>query len=172
MDNVSTDVDETELTNFVKKNGIRVLSCHLVKPRRSRWQREAGITPEGRNTFRLCIPREQSGQLLKPDFWPSYITVSPWIFSKKQTETQTIDTPIVPSVSISSASASALAITSLSASHRDCDPERRESAIAGGLAVGGSVETNDTDEKSTSLLSASSVTGTDMETTLTGYYDC
>ena len=83
IDNVSTLVNEDDMKTFVTRNGVTVLSCHSVKPRRSRWQRESGIFPAGRNTFRLCIPREQSGLLLKPDVWPSHITVTPWIFNKQ-----------------------------------------------------------------------------------------
>ena len=82
IDNVSESVDEDDMKDFVIKHGVQVLSCHLVKPRRSRWQRESGIIPTGRHTFRLCVPREQSSHLLKPDFWPSHITISPWVFSK------------------------------------------------------------------------------------------
>ena len=32
----------------------------------------------------MCIPREQRGKLLKPDIWPSNITITPWIFRKRQ----------------------------------------------------------------------------------------
>ena len=83
IDNVSTLVNEDDMKTFVTRSGITVLSCHSVKPRRSKWQRESGIFPAGRNTFRLCIPREQSGLLLKADIWPSHITITPWIFNKQ-----------------------------------------------------------------------------------------
>jgi len=36
------------------------------------------MADEDRNTFRLCIPQEQRGKLLKPDIWPSNITITPW----------------------------------------------------------------------------------------------
>jgi len=64
IDNVSTTVGQDAMKEYIVNNGVRVLSCYLVRPRRSRWQRESGIIPEDRNTFRLCIPREQRGKLL------------------------------------------------------------------------------------------------------------
>jgi len=76
---------------FIGQNGVTVLSCHSVKPRRSRWQREAGVFRKGRNTFRVCISREQRDKLLKSDIWPSHITITPWIFTKKRTQTRETD---------------------------------------------------------------------------------
>jgi hypothetical protein len=84
IDNVFTDATEDDMRLFVTNNGITVLSCHAVMPRRSRYQRLAGIVPTDRNSFRLCIPREQKDQLLNPDLWPAKISISSWIFTKKQ----------------------------------------------------------------------------------------
>ena len=91
VDNVSTSVGADIMQTFIEQHGVTVLSCHSVKPRRSRWQREAGVFPKGRNTFRICIPREQSDKLLKPDIWPSHITVTPWVFTKNRTQTRETD---------------------------------------------------------------------------------
>ena len=91
IDNVSTTVGVDIMQAFIGQNGVTVLSCHSVKPRRSWWQREAGVFPKGRNTFRVCIPREQRDKLLKPDIWPSHITITPWIFTKKRAQTQETD---------------------------------------------------------------------------------
>jgi len=85
IDNVMTTVSEEDVTRFVSKLGITVLSCHRVKPRRSNWQRQQGIEPD-RGTFRLCIPREENDRLLRADAWPAHIAVTPWRFAKKKTE--------------------------------------------------------------------------------------
>ena len=172
IDNVSTDVDVVELTSFVIKNGIRVLSCHSVKPRRSRWQRESGITPQGRNTFRLCIPREQSGQLLKPDIWPSHVTISPWIFSKKkQSQPEVLEENEVdrPTGSISSKVSASYPLdgnrSQGSAPVADVNDRAREN---GG---GGDSATNASRDENIGLTSSFNAASSDMETTLIGYYD-
>ena len=81
--NVSTN----DLCEFVHNLGVTVLSCHLVKPRRTRWQQEQRIWPV-RSTFRLCIPREETDKLLIADAWPDHVAISAWQFLKKvSTET-------------------------------------------------------------------------------------
>ena len=85
IDNVSVDATENDIKQFVFGNGITVISCFEVKPRRSRYQRLNDIAITDRKSFRLCVPREQVKQLLNPDIWPSSISISSWIFSKKQT---------------------------------------------------------------------------------------
>ena len=162
VDNVSCDVGEADLEEFLKRNGITVLSCHIVKPRRSRWQRETGVIPANRRTFRLCIPREQSNMLLKPDFWPAYITISPWIFSKR------------PQPEVDDAQRS-LPTDSTERS----DKEKENVSVAAGDVV---VEKKSVDGHerenvcATSVVldtssSSSSGSGKDMDTTIMGYYD-
>jgi hypothetical protein len=83
IDNVSTSVTDNDLKQFVASMNVTVLTCHAVKPRRSRWQRLAGITPTDRKAFCLCIPREESSILLNANIWPAHISISRWIFSQK-----------------------------------------------------------------------------------------
>jgi len=87
IDNVITSATESDIECHIKRMDITVLSCHAVQPRRSRWQRLRGIVPADRNTFRVCIPREQSGKLLVADAWPASITITPWRFTEKKDTT-------------------------------------------------------------------------------------
>ena len=85
VDNVSTKVDEDNLTKFVKSLNVNVISCFKVQPRRSSWQKKAGIVPKDRNTFRLCIASEDVKKLLNDEAWPAHISISTWSFKKAQT---------------------------------------------------------------------------------------
>jgi hypothetical protein len=82
VDNVATDVSEEDLVGYVTDMNVNVISCYRVKPRRSLWQRQAGITPSGRNTFRLCVAREDIDKLLNAEMWPEHISISSWTFMK------------------------------------------------------------------------------------------
>ncbi len=84
IDNVATSVFEDDMKSFVEAMNVRVLSCFLVQPRRPQWQRRRGIIPSDRHTFRLCIPRDDCEKLLNAEFWPEHISVSHWVFKKKQ----------------------------------------------------------------------------------------
>jgi hypothetical protein len=92
VDNVSTDVSELDLANFVTAMDIDVLGCYKVKPRRTHWQRLNGVVPSDRLTFRLCIPREDSDRLLNPKLWPAHISISWWSFKKKNPESAEMNT--------------------------------------------------------------------------------
>jgi len=61
---------------------VRVISCFKVKPRLTQFQRKNNITPV-HNTFRLCIHRADTKQLLQANKWPSDILISEWFFSNK-----------------------------------------------------------------------------------------
>ena len=74
VDNVSIDVTVDDLSRYVRDMD--------VKPRRSPWQRQAGITPADRNTFRLCVAREDVDKLLNDEMWPEHISISSWTFLK------------------------------------------------------------------------------------------
>jgi len=63
-----------------------VLGCYKVNPRRTFYQRQNGIQPKDRNTFRLCIPREDTERLLDPQKWPAHILITQWQFKKRMTE--------------------------------------------------------------------------------------
>jgi hypothetical protein len=82
IDNIATNVSTSDMCEFVKKLGVTVLSCHLVKPRRTRWQQEQDIWP-ARSTFRLCIPREETDKFLIAEAWPDHVAISAWRFLKK-----------------------------------------------------------------------------------------
>ena len=84
IDNVARIASEDDVTRFVTKLGVTVLSCHRVQPRRSRWQREQKIVPDDRSAFRLCIPREESGKMLNADAWPEHVAITAWRFGKKK----------------------------------------------------------------------------------------
>jgi len=64
VDNVVKDVSESDMESFLRRNGISVITCHAVKPRRSAWQRHPGIIPVDTAAFRICIAREDSDRLL------------------------------------------------------------------------------------------------------------
>ena len=70
------------MESFLNRNGISVISCNAVKPRRSAWQRQRGIIPDDRAAFRVCIAREDSDKLLSEDLWPAHVCVSSWHFIK------------------------------------------------------------------------------------------
>lgn len=82
VDNVNISVEINELVEFVSSLGVRVLSCFKVKPRLSMFQRTNGIEP-AHSTFRLCINRGDTKQLLQAHLWPSDILISEWFFSKQ-----------------------------------------------------------------------------------------
>ena len=89
IDNVITSATERDIECHIKRMDVTVLSCHAVQPRRSLWQRQRGIVPADRSTFRVCIPREQSGKLLVADAWPANITITAWRFTEKKDTTTT-----------------------------------------------------------------------------------
>ena len=89
IDNVSTDVSELTMAQFVAAMDIDVLGCYNVKPRRSSFQRSHGIEPKDRKAFRLCIPREDTARLMDPKKWPAHISVSHWIFKRNSTQNLT-----------------------------------------------------------------------------------
>jgi len=82
VDNVSVDVTVEDLSRFVRDMDVNVITCYKVKPKRSPWQRQVGITPVDRNTFRLCVAREDVKKLLNDDMWPEHISISSWTFLK------------------------------------------------------------------------------------------
>ena len=82
VDNVALSVSVDDIVEFVLSLGVTVLFCFLVKPRRTRWQQEKDIFPV-RNTFRLCVPREEIDKLLIADAWPDHVAITEWRFLKK-----------------------------------------------------------------------------------------
>ena len=82
IDNVAADVDADDMCQFVSGIGVKVVTCNKVPPRRSLWQRQRGIVPIDRSTFRLCISKADTEKLLNADIWPENISISRWIFSK------------------------------------------------------------------------------------------
>jgi len=88
VDNVLKDVSESDMESFLRRNGISVITCHAVKPRRSAWQRHRGIIPDDRAAFRVCIAREDSSRLLSEELWPAHVCVSSWRFKKRDNEDQ------------------------------------------------------------------------------------
>jgi len=94
VDNVLKDVSESDMVSFLRQNGISVINCHAVKPRRSAWQRHRGIVPKDRAAFRICIAREDSSRLLSEDLWPAHVCVSSWRFKKRDNEEQHLEEAI------------------------------------------------------------------------------
>ena len=84
IDNVSTDVTVKDLETFVADSlNVNVISCFQVKPRRAKWQKEAGIVPTDRKTFRLCIDREDEQSFLNEEIWPQKIAIYRWAFKNR-----------------------------------------------------------------------------------------
>jgi hypothetical protein len=83
VDNVDECTEVNDLVQFVSGLGVRVISCFKVKPRISFFQRENRIKP-AHSTFRLCINRADTKQLLQASKWPSDILISEWFFSSKK----------------------------------------------------------------------------------------
>jgi hypothetical protein len=84
VDNVSLTATAESMANYVTAMDIDVLGCYEVNPRRTIWQRQQGIYPNDRKTFRICIPKEDSKHFLDPMMWPAHIAVSQWRFKKRQ----------------------------------------------------------------------------------------
>jgi len=82
VDNVATSATVESMTQFVTAMDIDVIGCYEVNPRRSYWQRQQGIYPDDRKTFRVCIAKEDSGRFLIPKKWPAHISISQWHFKK------------------------------------------------------------------------------------------
>jgi hypothetical protein len=82
VDNVGMATGENELVEFVSSLGVRVITCHEVKPRQSAWQRKKKISPSNR-AFRLCINRADNNLFLQENVWPSDILISKWYFANK-----------------------------------------------------------------------------------------
>jgi hypothetical protein len=94
IDNVAAEVEAVDMCQFVSSIGVKVLTCNKVPPRRSLWQRQRGIIPIDRSTFRLCISKADTDKLLNADIWPENIAISRWIFSKNA-RPPTVDEPTV-----------------------------------------------------------------------------
>jgi hypothetical protein len=84
VDNVSLTGTAESMARYVAAMDIDVLGCYEVNPRRTIWQRQQGIYPNDRKTFRVCIPKEDSKRFLDPLRWPAHIAVSQWRFKKRQ----------------------------------------------------------------------------------------
>jgi len=85
VDNVDMKYDVPALVSFVTRLNVRVLTCHEIKPRRTRWQRDHSITPDHR-AFRVCINRADNERFLNEEKWPADITISRW-YSKRAADT-------------------------------------------------------------------------------------
>ena len=84
VDNVRTDVTVSDMEKFVVDSlNVNVISCFQVNPRRARWQKEAGIVPKDRNTFRLCIDRDDEQNFLNEEIWPQKIAIYRWAFNDR-----------------------------------------------------------------------------------------
>ena len=84
VDNVSLSYNEDQLADFVSSLGVRVFTCHEVRPRLSYYQRNNFLDPDHR-TFRLCINKVDKNLLLNADVLPADITISRWHFKDKTT---------------------------------------------------------------------------------------
>ena len=76
------------MARYVVAMDIDVLGCYEVNPRRTNWQRQQGIYPNDRKTFRVCIPKEDSKRFLDPLKWPENVAVLQWRFKKRQDDTR------------------------------------------------------------------------------------
>ena len=83
IDNLHPRVDVQQLSNFVRKLGVKVLSCYQIKPRRQRNEVEPIVD---RAAFRLCIDSAYREQLLVSGQWPHSVTISDWYYIKPGTD--------------------------------------------------------------------------------------
>ena len=84
VDNVKTDVTVSDMEKFVVESlNVNVISCFQVNPRRAKWQKEAGIVPKDRNTFRLCIDRDDEQNFLNAEILPQKIAIYRWAFKDR-----------------------------------------------------------------------------------------
>ena len=75
---------EKDTEKFVVDSlNVNVISCFQVKPRRAKWPKEAGIVPKDRNTFRLCIDRDDEQNFLNEEIWPQKIAIYRWAFKDR-----------------------------------------------------------------------------------------
>ena len=88
VDNVELSCTADNMTDFVRKLGVEVVSCRDAKPRRRRqhpMNGQEGAEPEiTHKAFRLCINAEDETRLLNPSFWPDSIVISDWYFNQKK----------------------------------------------------------------------------------------
>jgi len=97
VDNVYIDVTVDDLSRFVRDMDVNVITCYKVKPRRSPWQRQVKIMPADRNTFRLCVAREDVDKVLNDEMWPEHTSILSWTFLKpgnQQQSTNAQDQPL------------------------------------------------------------------------------
>ena len=88
VDNVDLSCTADNMTDFVRKLGVEVVSCRDAKPRRRRQYPMNGLDGAEPGTthkaFRLCINAEDETRLLNPSFWPDSIVISDWYFTQKK----------------------------------------------------------------------------------------
>jgi len=77
ISNVDGGFDEHDMTNFLKRMGIHVVSCFDRTPTTSRIINN--------KAFRVCIYSVDRDKLLQEDNWYSGIVIQNWIFNPKKT---------------------------------------------------------------------------------------
>ena len=122
-----------------------------------------------KNTFRLCILREQRVKLLKPDTWPSNIAITPWIFRKRQNHSE--EEAATVRLVADPAAQSTHGRDEVSAAQFNVYDSTSATALASVVDITGGGIGNHSDDVVTAQLHSSAVIDNDMETTITCHYD-
>ena len=116
-----------------------------------------------KNTFRLCILREQRVKLLKPDTWPSNIAITPWIFRKRQNHSE--EEAATVGLVANPADQFTHGRDEVSAAQLNAYDSTSATALASVVDITGSIG-NHSDDVVTAQLHSSAVTDNDMETNI------
>ena len=90
IDNIDVSYNVDDIVGFVNSQGITVLSCFEVNPRKMR----SDIYTNQRKAFRLCINYDHRNKLLDPSRWPDSVVVSDWFFKPQHKELRSREAPV------------------------------------------------------------------------------
>ena len=82
LGNLTESVSESQITEYLKGNGVEVKKCFIMKSNIS-----------GTKSARLSIPIEEKEKVLNASFWPKFVRVRSWVFKPKQTPTHRKECP-------------------------------------------------------------------------------
>ncbi len=90
IDNIDVSFDVEDIVQYVRSQGITVMSCFEAKPR---FRRSDNYTND-RKAFRLCINNDHRNKLLDSSRWPDSVVVSDWFFKSQQSTRISRDNPL------------------------------------------------------------------------------
>ena len=89
IDNIDVSYEADDIARYAISEGITVMSCFEVKPRKLR----SDIYTNDRKAFRLCIDYNHRSKLLDSSRWPDSVIVSEWFFKSQQSARVSRDAP-------------------------------------------------------------------------------